>query len=52
VPVPQHEGTVAAYAAVWIEEHHIGPVTRQSYRNVLGKHLLPALGRLVRWGWS
>lgn len=45
-PVPQHAGTVAAYAAVWIEEHQIGPVTRQSYRNVLGKHLLPALGRL------
>lgn len=45
-PVPRHEGTVAAYAASWIEEHQIGPVTRQSYRNVLGKHLLPALGRL------
>ncbi len=45
-PVPQHEGTVAAYAATWIAEHRIGPVARQTYRNVLGRHILPALGRL------
>lgn len=45
-PVPQHEGTVAAYAATWIEEHQLKPVARQTYKLVLAKHILPALGRL------
>jgi integrase len=44
-PVPEHAGSVAAYAAVWIEEHDLKPVARQTYRNVLEKHILPALGR-------
>jgi len=45
-PVPRHEGTLAAYAAVWVEEHQLKPVARETYRNVLNKHILPALGRL------
>ena len=45
-PVPQHEGTLAAYAATWIEEHDLKPAARQTYRLELAKHILPALGRL------
>ena len=37
-------GHVAAYAATWIEEHQLKPVARETYRNVLDKHILPALG--------
>ena len=45
--VPAHvEGTVAAYAATWIEEHELKEVARQTYRLELAKHILPAIGRL------
>ena len=45
-PVPRHSGTIAEYAAVWVEEHDLKPVARQTYRNHLSKHILPTLGRL------
>lgn len=45
-PVPQNQGTVAAYAATWIEQHQLKPMAKQTYRNHLSKHILPALGRL------
>jgi integrase len=38
------QGTVAAYAANWVETHPLKAVAKQTYKYTLSRHIVPALG--------
>ena len=53
--------TFDAYATQWLRERALKPRTREGYEHLLGRYLLPALGRMpidtitpsvVRTWWS